>query len=290
MLAKTEFDRILCKAHMQHHLTNPFGYRSENVQGHYPHYFSEEAFRSFLQEMEEHYPDAFSRYRSGKGSELLERTEKGRTMPPKMASAASSSRFCYLSLRDGAHVLGGGKVTFEADCPVDGVRGTAPQMDAFSAEGAIFIEVKCHEIFDPHAISLSHQYRHWLCGKSNGFLLDIPESTPGEQIHIPLSAFNIGERCMLDIKQLLCHLMGIASHACTSATLVYLFFKPLCADPYDQAQIDALFDALSEDIRKVFTSAPIARFCSANKIKLQAVAQNAPVMQALRTDNLISLF
>ena len=94
---------------------------------------------------------------------------------------------------------------------------------------------------------------------------------------------------MFDIKQLLCHLMGIASQTEQPATLVYLFFIPRTTDPAKQNAVDAVFNALREEIRCIFNSAPIHHFCTTNQITLRAVAENAPIMEPLSHKNLVSL-
>lgn len=286
-MTKTEFDNLLRRAYLDDCGENPFGYPSGESQSNYPNYFSAEAFQVFVREMQEFYPNAYRKYAAGKGSELV----PSHNAPPKMASIASSSRFCYLALRNGARVLGADTVAFEHECRIRGIVGTAPQMDAYSAEGNIFIEVKCHEIFDEHNICLSQQYYSWLCEYPNGFRLALPKPEAKDKISIPLSAFGLGKNCMFDVKQFLCHLMGIASTSNRQpSTLIYLFFKPRLADPISQNQVDEVFSKLTDEIRLLFTSPPVASFCKANQITLRAVAQFAPVMQALSPRNIISLY
>lgn len=286
---KTNFDNIILNNLVIAEGADAFGYHISEADTSYPVYYNKNAFDTFINQMKQGYPDAYTAYYNGKGSELLP-AANGKN-PPKMASVASSSRFCYLALRNGAQALGGGKVEFEYDCPIEGIRGTAPQMDARSAEGNIFIEVKCHEIFDKHHIELSAQYRNWLTDLNKGFALSIPENSEMSKIRLPLSLFNIHENSsMFDIKQLLCHLMGIASHPQKPATLVYLFFKPQAENTAEQKQIDEVFCKLQSEIKCIFNSEPIANFCKANQITLRAVAQNAPVMGNLTVGNMIALY
>ena len=90
-----------------------------------------------------------------------------------MASVASSSRFAYLALRCGAQAIGGtDHVEFEHECRIQGIRGTAPQLDAYTADengNPIYVEVKCHEIFDPHKIELKAAYWENIYGEKNAF-------------------------------------------------------------------------------------------------------------------------
>lgn len=291
MMTKNDFDNLIRNAYCDHFGTNPFGYSADDTDIDYPNYLSENDFQEFISEMKNRYPQAYQKYAHAKGSELAHTANKGKNIPPKMSSIASSSRFCYLALRDGAQALQGGKVEFEFECRIDGIWGTAPQMDAYSAEGNLFIEVKCHEIFDTHNLSLSHQYYSWLCESPNGFGLKLLKPETKNNILLSHSIFGADENCMFDIKQLLCHLMGIASTSKKQpATLVYLFFKPQLTDQAIQKQVDDVFDALAAEINAIFTSKPILRFCNSNRITLRAVAQHTPVMQELKPEHIYSLF
>lgn len=286
-MTKIEFDNLLRRAYCDHCGDSSFGYPSGDSEKRYPNYFSAEAFQIFVRNMQDFYPHAYRKYAAGKGSELT----PSHNAPPKMSSIASSSRFCYLSLRDGAQALGGNYVEFEYECRIQGIGGTAPQMDAYSSEGNIFIEVKCHEIFDKHSICLSPQYYSWLCEYPNGFRLTLPKPEANNQIQIPFSVFGMEKNSMFDVKQFLCHLMGIASKSKGQpSTLVYLFFIPRLTDPICQIQIDHVFSKLRDEIRLLFTSSPVAYFCKANQITLRAVAEFAPVMQALTPRNMVSLY
>ena len=283
---KTYFDNIILNNLITETGAESFGYYISETDTSYPVYYNENTFSNFIEEIKSEYPDAYTAYRSGKGSEMLP-AANGKN-PPKMASVASSSRFCYLALRNGAQALGGGKVVFEFECSIDGIRGTAPQMDAYSADGNIFIEVKCHEIFDAHTVELSHQYYGWLCEHPQGFGLALPKPAAKEKIQIPCSVFGVEENCMFDIKQLLCHLMGISKKQ--PATLTYLFFKPQVTNTADHEQIELIFSKLQSEIKGIFSSKPIANFCKVNQITLRAVAQNAPVMGDLSPSNMIILY
>ena len=267
-----------------------FGYALSKI---YENYDSRQAFSRFLQEMRANYPDAFLAYSRGKGSELREQAGRYGKTPPKMASLASSSRFCYLALRDGASALGGGRAVFEHERRIDGVDGIAPQMDAFVPEDEIYVEVKCHEIFDAHHAVLKRKYWEKIYGVENAFGFPIRELPSGETFEIPLSVFGISKRTTrFDIKQFLCHLMGIASrpNRQKTARLVYLFFKPRMDCPREMEEIQQVFDELREEIRCIFRSDPIRRFLTANQIQLEAVAEYTQTMGPLRQDNMIVLF
>lgn len=93
-----------------------------------------------------------------------------------------------------------------------------------------------------------------------------------------------------DYKQLICHLMGIASSKDTStrATLIYLFFKPKSAKY--TVELENLFDELEHEIHMVFDNKHIRSFIRKNNIQLKAYAECDYVMQALNKDNIIELY
>ena len=267
-----------------------FGYELSKT---YENYDSRQSFALFLDEMRTNYPEAFLAYDRGKGSELREQSGRYGKTPPKMASVASSSRFCYLALRDGAASLGGGNVIFEHACRIDGINGTAPQLDAFVPGYEIYVEAKCHEIFDAHRAVLKRKYWENIYGANNAFGFPVCEAPMCETFEIPLSAFGIHKRhTMFDIKQLLCHLMGIASRPDPkkSARLIYLFFKPKMDCPQEREEIETVFEELHREIGCIFRSDPIRSFTGANKIHLEAVAEYAKTMKPLHKNNMIALF
>ncbi len=249
----------------------------------YDCYFNKSEFEKFKTEMKNSFPEAYKSFDTGKGGEMEETLRNGKALPPKMASVASSSRFAYLSLRNGASAIGGGNVEFEHACKIEGVPGIPPQMDAYSSEGGIFIEVKCHEIFDKHKIIMKTKYKE----KLEDFGLFI--SNEDEKVEIPLSEFDIKkETSMFDIKQFLCHLMGVKSHSNGKrATLLYLFFKP--QNKKHQEEIDFIFEELKKEIKTVFESKPIKKFCD-GQVMLKAVCQTGKIMQTLANDNIEVLY
>lgn len=288
-MKKSTFDNIISQNLLSQVGPDSFGYHIAETNTTYPFYFTPEAFDHFVKDMNMNYPSAHEAYSRGKGSELKQAA--GGKHPPKMASVASSSRFCYLALRDGAQAFGSSApVFFEKECRINGISGTAPQLDACIPSENIFFEVKCHEIFDPHTIELRNVYWNHIYGPGNDFGFS-PQENPGSQsFHIPLGQFGItGERTMFDIKQLLCHLLGIRSTEKHPATLIYLFFKPISDTPEVQAELDELFRKLSEEIHAIFHSAPIRYFCQKNQIDLRAVAECAYVMESAADTNIINL-
>lgn len=287
---KKTFDSIIKDNVLKRCSNAEFGY---GPTGKYPNYYSKKAFDKFKTEMQEpKYHDYFVSYNEGRGKELAIRGDK----PPKMASVASSSRFCYLALRDGASVLcKNGKIEFEHECKIKKIVGTAPQLDAFitNENENIYVEAKCHEIFDKHdTIKLSIQYWDSFYGKDNAFGFEAMPKPAQKSFDLSPTVFGASkDHPMFDTKQFLCHLLGIStqSERKENESLVYLFFKPKTSDEKAKAELDELFNRLQQEIRSVFKNKHISTFTKKKGIKLSAIAEHSETMEALTPQNLIVL-
>lgn len=290
MITKAEFDNIIKENVIKKEGSSVIGYQTDETGDKmYENYYSAIEFKHFLNNMKSSpYSDIYDSYYGGNGGELVSHGKK----PPKMASVASSSRFCYLALRDGAQGLSSnGNVKFEYECEIDGIKGGAPQLDAYISNDNIYVEVKCHEIFDSHKIKMSKQY--WKYLRSEGNCFGLPTKEEGQEISIELSEFGLKkETSMFDIKQLLCHLLGIQSKNKDDkpATLVYLFFKPKVESLETKKQIDEIFNHLTVEIETIFNSAPIQRFTANKNIHLKAIAEYSEVFESLNKNNVITLY
>ena len=280
---KKNFDNII-KNNLIKSGYDKFGYEMTKT---YYDYYTFDSFTLFVKDMEENYPDIYRKYKDGKGQELFPTIK-----PPKMASVGSSSRFCYLALRNGATALGGnGKVVFEYEQRIHAIKGTAPQLDAHVDN--IYVECKCHEMFDAHKTELSIQYWNHIYGENNGFGLPVKNRPEISKFNLSPSDFGINTHIhMFDFKQFLCHLLGIASreNKDEDATLVYLFFKPAVEDEKVQNDINTLFCNLEKEISSVFNCSPVQTFIKNHSINLKAVAQESTVMTDLTADNIITLY
>lgn len=287
-MRKEEFDEIIKNQIIEKYGESYFHWNTD-----YDKYYSKNDFDVFTEEMRLGFPCAYQEYGAGKGGELNPKTVNRHVYPPKMASVASSSRFCYLALRYGAEPLNlKGLPQFEFACPIKGIdQGNPPQLDAYFPASNTYFEVKCHEIFDCHKIELKKKYWNWIYGEGNDFGFEVQtENDDFETFMIPLSAFRIEKNSsMFDIKQLLCHLMGISSDQNKSRTLIYLFFMPMCSDEKDTLDVNAIFKELSAEINLIFHSKPIVTFCQIHQIKLTAIAEHSKVMDSIYKCKIIDL-
>lgn len=270
----------------------------ENTVEIHTNYYSPFAFHTFLQEMKKEHKAAYNAYNSGSGQELTPQA----FAPPKMASIASSSRFCYLALRKNTIALGGtSKAIFEARCPIAGVKNATANLDAHIKDDNvnIYVEAKCQEIFDNHKHEMRIPYWDCIYGNINriGFNLKTTEPKPVDtgknHFDIPMGMLGLNDIKRFDFKQFLCHLLGIASQnkkENKAATLCYMFFKPLSNDPEIQSSIDDIFEQLKTEIQAVFNNGYIQAFCKNNNITLTAIAEEAKTMESLTASNKIILF
>ncbi len=277
----------------------------------YYNYYSKAAFSDFVDEMKTTYPDHYAKFKGiknasnnagGKGGELDAKKGKYGLMPPKMASVASSSRFCYLALRDGVdtNILGKtfakNEVEFEKECEIFATSKTAPQLDAYIEDEKcdIFIEAKCHEIFDSHKPVFRNVY--WDYFKNNASLKDMAsgEEKPAESFTVSWDLFDIKKKSTrFDVKQFVCHLLGIKEHQKEkgkNAKLVYMFFKPVSEDKETAKMINSVFEELKTEIRAIFECKVINGFCNENNIELMAIAQENKTMEKLDSAPIVELY
>ena len=283
---QTTFDKIILDNLIAKHGADSFGYR--NAEGRvYDAYYTNAMFDTFIDTMQIQYPSHYEKFDKGKGSELKPR--RNGIIPPKMASVASSSRFCYLALRDGAPHIGVDSVEFEHECRIAQKCGTHPQMDACSLSNQVYVEAKCHEIFAASKeTSLGKDYIEYIYGTKDGIGFDLPtEEKPTDRFEIPLKQFGLMRFPMyFDLKQFLCHLWGVASQERDrDKTLLYLFFRPKTEDDKLRTELEAVFDGLRAEIEAVFRSRAVMDFCRANRIALRAVCQYSEVMESLTPSN-----
>ena len=275
----------------------------------YTLYYSKTTFDVFVKEMQTLYPHHYSKYsgnpnatqnRGGVGGELIEKPGRYGLTPPKMASVASSSRFCYLALRNGTDVLvnnkyiSGDNIEFEKECRIFNDISTAPQLDGFTAQDDcnIYIEAKCHEIFDSHKVVLKNKY--WDYFKKDDVLYTLLDNAEidDETFSLPLSLFGIEKKSShFDIKQLICHLLGIKEQKGNKkAKLVYLFFEPVSDNDEERLFVNDIFDELAIEIKLIFESDIIKNFCTANNIELIAIKEKSRIMEPLNRYNKYTIY
>ena len=225
-------------------------------------YFTDDFGKILLSSMPTDVVDA---YKNGKGNEF----DNG-----KFFSVASSSRFAVASFTENRDKQLHNiqmfeeepiqKIQFEYPLRINRILGTPPQMDVYiKTSKETFVEVKCHEIFDESShsiIKLSSQYIN------NSLFKEILEhykintadracefDSEGNCVKLQLTRnhFNVlSKTTRFDLKQFLCHLMGIVSNTSLDENkqFIYLFYKNTNVEFY------SVYAELEEEIELIKTS------------------------------------
>ncbi len=189
----------------------------------YWNYLSKESWSTFLSGMSESHQQ---QYKDGDGGELEEKNSRYGIVPPKMASYGSSSRFIYLQSKDIPNF------SFEKKCPTQ-VGQHPANLDGYLEKGNTIycVEAKCREIYYSHKkIEVSTIYEDVY--KEISELYDSFRIT--KDIKHCKYTFKFGEKELVhfDIKQLICHFLGITADILknqrrgVSIRFIYLIFNP----------------------------------------------------------------
>ena len=191
----------------------------------YENYIDNEKWSAFVEEMRTEYPLAYAEYGEGSGDELG--IKKIGRFPPKMASYGSSSRMIYLLSRD---IKG---FQFEKKLPTN-VGGIA-NMDGFlqSENIQFFIEAKCREPYSPKSYIIDRKYEA---------LYRYIDAEPSVDIKCNITIIDdekmrvqfVAQGTIImafDIKQMISHLLGIATKKLNNPTeekirFLYLLYNP----------------------------------------------------------------
>lgn len=190
-----DFDLAIAEAE-----NTPRGFITD--KNNYGSYMSNAAWDAFLSEMTDTHRSQFD---DGSGGELKEKNGR----PPKMASFASSSRMAYKFSKNIPHFV------FEKQLAT--VIGGIANLDGYwEGNGQyIFVEAKCREPYShrsPETIKQNYKplYAHLQRKLPDMFsctMEDIPETRDMRVVFFCCGK----ESSFFDIKQMLCHLLGIAN-------------------------------------------------------------------------------
>lgn len=197
----------------------------------YHAYHTREEWKAFLEDMESHYNRAYNEYKEGGGGELLENR-----YPPKMASYGSSSRMIYELSRDipGFH--------FEKKLGIcvpakNESQEAEASLDGYLADKCLYVEAKCREIYAESHPVFNVKYKEYYSflnehtgGLFNYSLKESIDKT-GKVVYSVYFSWGGSPISHLDMKQLLCHLLGIAKQTLLDGgkqipTLLYLVYHP----------------------------------------------------------------
>ena len=188
----------------------------------YPGYLSNEAWNTWLSGMSQ---DHRCQFDNGSGGEL--QPKNGR--PPKMASFASSSRLIYKLSKD----IPGFRFEKQLPTRIGGIANLDGYLER--EDKLIYIEAKCREPYSHAAIqTIKQNYKPLYCYLREKMprvfscvMEDIPNSRDMRVV------FFCKGRIVpyFDIKQMICHMLGIANEmlnasAAKPVSFVYLLFDP----------------------------------------------------------------
>ena len=191
----------------------------------YENYIDNEKWSAFVEEMKTEYPLAYAEYGEGSGDELG--IKKIGKYPPKMASYGSSSRMIYLLSRD---IEG-----FQFEKKIPTTVGGIANMDGFlqSENIQFFIEAKCREPYSPKSYIIDRKYEA---------LYRYIDAEPSVDIKCNITTIDdekmqvqfVAQGTIItafDIKQMISHLLGIATKKLNNPTeekirFVYLLYNP----------------------------------------------------------------
>ena len=192
----------------------------------FDNYMSNESFEKFLDKMPD---DVKVMFIVGDGSELSIRRKKGiPTYPPKMASFGSSSRMVYNLTKDIPY--------FGYEIQLSTTVGGTANLDGytFTPEKHIFVEAKCREPYSIHTNKFSAKYEDLFKHLNKSDLTDLHfdiKKINEKQITVKFY-INGNEITHFDIKQMICHLLGIASGILSNelrykpVKFLYLIYNP----------------------------------------------------------------
>ena len=163
---------------------------------------------------------ARKRFDDGKGSEMKEYTRRGITYPPKMASYAASSRLMY---ELGRQING---FVYEEQLQT-GFRGYPANIDGFLESKGVYVEAKCHELYGYSRPKMREGHKNLLDGILPMLDGRLQYSILNGYLYLKWDGKDSGH---FDLKQMLCHLSGIANKVlrgdANTVHFIYLVYCP----------------------------------------------------------------
>ena len=204
------------------------GYRADGDQKSYDAYMDNESWEAFKAEMA---PAHRKQFESGGGKELEEKDGK----PPKMASFASSSRMIYKLSRENPDFVFEKKLS----TTVGGMANLDGYLDR--PDKRIYVEAKCRKPYGHKSGQIIKQnYREiyeYLQEKMGGnfsCVMDTIPDTESSKNRMKVEFFCSGRAvAYFDIKQMICHLLAVATDALKHPHYKKILFLYLLYNPCD---------------------------------------------------------
>ncbi len=199
----------------------------------YSNYMDNVSWEKFVNEMKKEKPAAYRRYGNGGGKELEEHKIGANIYPPKMASFGSSSRMIYNLAKNTEGFF------FEEKLPT--VVGGMANLDGFmeTTDKCIFVEAKCREPYSSKTSVIDRAYETLYDFISNSAktklvcnIADLKDPEKNKKKMNVTFLYDGTEIHHFDLKQMICHLLGVAHEFLVSNTdnkqtdFIYLLFNP----------------------------------------------------------------
>lgn len=225
------------------------GYEVEGRE--YPNYLSKQEFEEFIKKMKK--TPFYKQYKDADGGELEEKRGRWGLYPPKMACFGSSSRFIYRLLRTREGVV------FEKKLPT--MVGGEANLDAYiKGICEIFIEAKCREIYSSHnSTEINECYEDvfkYLARKLDWFgYRKVGGSTKTNYSKYSIY-YNDRQIKRFDVKQLICHFLGISASVLEGTTepnikFIYLIFNPNSVAEHIEKYKEKILDQYAEALKEI---------------------------------------
>ncbi len=215
----------------------------------YYNYIDNENWNNFVTEMKQNYPTAYSAYGEGAGDELG--IKKVGNHPPKMASFGSSSRMIYLLSRDIPDFQ------FEKKLPT--TIGGIAHLDGYLCKDnrKIFIEAKCREPYSSKSFIIDRKYEKLYRYIDENTSVDIKcdiSVLNENKMKVKFIANGI-EITRFDIKQMISHLLGIATQQLQLGvdeyiSFLYLLYNPKFLEITDEKVKQKIYTIYDTEIRE----------------------------------------
>ena len=216
----------------------------------YNNYLSNDDWKRFLNSMS---PLHFAQYNDADGGELIEKKGRWGLNPPKMASFGSSSRLIYECSKSIPAFC------FEKQLPTR--VGHTANLDGYlsSPTEDVFVEAKCREIYSSHLnqkISLVYKDVYEYIKSKNPDFSYVCKPIENEPDYMACS-FIMNNKYIshFDVKQLICHFLGICANilennASTKIRFVYLIFNPNFDTDFSNPYISNFQSKILEDYKE----------------------------------------
>ena len=233
------------------------GYKTEKdgKTREYEAYMTNEAWKSFIDGMCDR---AKREYTEADGGELTEKCGR----PPKMASYGSSSRMIY--------ALSHGAKDFRFEKKLHTTVGGTANIDGFADKGDkyIFVEAKCRELYlENRYVEVSRAYEElygYINGSMGGSLVCEMRAHEAKDRYMRVRYLVDGEEIRyFDIKQMICHFLGIATALLTGELsqrqidFLYLLYDPTeldCAEEIKDRYTEICGEIISPDMNLLFVT------------------------------------